>query len=384
MRYGTDLRVLIVGGGIAGLTVAAALEQRGMRPDIAERAQNYGGVGFVLGVWPAGLNVLNSLGLRADLLRIGLPPCMYRAMDPRERQLTRMNLGSFAAEYGDNLYLSRADLIDVLRSAVAGPIVFGRSIISLRQSEDAVAVTFNDGSTAEYDAVIGADGLRSHTRRLLFGEVPLTYHGVTGWAFWTGPDLASHIGSETREIYGPGRFMGFYPSLERPCCFAAAASPRNAPDDPSTRRAHLDATFAAFPEWARAALGSSNDPTIWHDDFLDLRLPRWTSGRVALVGDAAHAILPSAGVGASMAIESAYVLADELSRASSVQVAAALGRYEQRRRSRTDRVQRQSRQLMWMIRPRNPILTGARDIAMRLTPTSTFLSMFKPLMSSAI
>jgi 2-polyprenyl-6-methoxyphenol hydroxylase-like FAD-dependent oxidoreductase len=384
MRYGNDLRLLIVGGGIAGLTVAAALEQRGMRADIVERAQNYGGVGFVLGVWPAGLNVLNSMGLRAELMRIGLPPGMYHAMDPRSRQLTQMSLGEFAAKYGDNLYLSRAGLIDVLRAAVSSPIVFGRSITALRPSEDAVAVTFNDGSTAEYDAVIGADGLRSQTRRLLFGEVPLTYHGVTGWAFWTGPELGSRIGSETREIYGPGRFMGFYPSLERPCCFAAAASPRNAADDPATRRSRLETIFAGFPEWARAALGSSNDPTIWHDDFLDLRLPRWTSGRVALVGDAAHAILPSAGVGASMAIESAYVLADELSRASSVQVAAALCRYEQRRRARTDRVQRQSRQLMWMIRPRNPIITGVRDAAMRMMPSSTFQSMFKPLMSSGI
>src|SRR5690348_3195499 len=219
MRYGADLRVLIVGGGIAGLTVAAALEQRGMRAEIVERVQNYGGVGFVLGVWPSGLNILTSLGLRAELLRIGLPPGMYHATDTRGRQLIQMSLADFAAQYGDNLYLSRAELIDVLRAAVASPIAFGRSITDLRQSEDGVAVSFDGGSTAEYDVVIGADGLRSHTRRLLFGEVPLTYHGVTGWAFWTGID----IGSETREVYGPGRFMGFYPSLERPCCFAAAA-----------------------------------------------------------------------------------------------------------------------------------------------------------------
>lgn len=380
MRYGADLRLLIVGGGIAGLTVAAALEQRGIRADVIERARNYGGVGFVLGVWPAGLNVLNSLGLRAELTRIGLPPGLYSATDARGRQLMRMSLAAFSTQYGDNLYLSRAGLIDVLRAAVASPIAFGHSIAALRQAEDAVAVTFDDGSTAEYDAVIGADGLRSHTRRLAFGEVPLTYHGITGWAFWTG----INIGSETREIYGPGRFMGFYPSLERPCCFAAAASPRSAPDDPVTRRARLDVLFSSFPDWARAALGSSNDPTIWHDDFLDLRMPRWTSGRVALVGDAAHAILPSAGVGASMAIESAYVLADELSRASSAQVPEALRRYEQRRRARTDRVQRQSRQLMWMIRPRNSMVTGLRDLVMRRIPASTFLSMFTPLMASSI
>ncbi|HZY61615.1 MAG TPA: FAD-dependent monooxygenase, partial [Edaphobacter sp.] len=152
----------------------------------------------------------------------------------------------------------------------------------------------------------------------------------------------------------------------------------------ATRRERLEAMFAGFPEWARAALNSSTDPTIWHDDFLDVRMSRWTKGRVALVGDAAHALLPSAGVGASMAIESAYVLADELSRAPSGRIPDALRRYEQRRRARADRVQRQSRQLMWMIRPRNPIVTGVRDAVMRMVPESAFLSMFKPLMESVV
>jgi 2-polyprenyl-6-methoxyphenol hydroxylase-like FAD-dependent oxidoreductase len=380
MRYGSDLRLLVVGGGIAGLTIAAVLEQKGMRVEIVERAQNYGGVGYVLGLWPAGLNVLNSLGLRAELERIGLPPGMYHANAPDGRGLMQADLGAFAAQYGDNFYLSRAELVAVLHNAVAGPIAFGRSIQGLRQTERGVTVTFDDGKTAEYDAIIGADGLRSEMRRLVFGEVPLTYHGVTGWAFWTGID----IGSETREIYGPGRFMGFYPSRERLCCFAAAAAPRFTPDDPGTRRARLEEMFAGFPQWARAALSSSTDPAIWHDDFMDLRMPRWTSGRVALVGDAAHAMLPSAGVGASMAIESAYVLADELARASSARIPDALLRYEQRRRARVDRVQSQSRQLMWMIRPRNPLITGLRNAAMRMVPASAFLSMFKPLMESMI
>lgn len=380
MRYGPELKLLVVGGGIAGLTIAAALEQRGMRADLVERARGYGGVGYVLSLWPAGLNILNSFGLRSELARIGMAPGMYYASDQRGRPLMEASFSAFASQYGDSLYLSRAGLIDVLRAAVSSPIAFGRSVASLRQSADAVTVTFNDGSTAEYDAVIGADGLRSQTRRILFDEVPLAYHGVTGWAFWANVDL----GTDTREIYGPGRFMGFYPSLERPCCFAAAASPRGVHDDPATRRERLDALFAGFPDWARSALSASADPTIWHDDFEDLRLPHWTSGRVALVGDAAHAILPSAGVGASLAIESAYVLADELSRASSVQIPEALRRYERRRRVRADRVQSQSRQLMWMIRPRNQAVVGLRNTIMRAISPSTFLSMFKPLMGSSV
>ncbi|HEU5342191.1 NAD(P)/FAD-dependent oxidoreductase [Edaphobacter sp.] len=380
MRYGQDLRLLIVGGGIAGLTLAAALEQRGIGAEIVERAHGYGGVGYALSLWPAGLNVLNSLGLRAHLAGLGVRPDMYQAIDQRGRTLLEANFGSFASQYGDNFYISRASLVDALRAAVSIPVAFGRSITHLHQAGDTVAVTFNDGSTGEYDAVLGADGLGSETRRLVFGDLPFAWHGVTGWAFWTNID----IGRDTREVYGRGLYMGFFPSRGRPCCFAAAASPRSATDDPATRRAHLESLFSSFPDWARSALATCTDPSIWHDDFLDIRLPRWTQGRVALVGDAAHAILPSAGVGASLAIESAYVLADELSRTSSIRIPEALLRYEHRRRARVDGVQSQSRQLMWMIRPRNPLAVGIRNAVMRAVSPARFLSMFEPLMDSAI
>lgn len=379
-RYGTQLRLLVAGGGIAGLTLACALEQRGMRADVVERAQDYGGVGYVLGLWPAGSNVLGSLGLREALRRVSLPGGMYYASDGRGRPLMSVDFEDLAPRDDGAAYLARHDLITVLRDALRGPVVFGKHIVDLRESAECVTVRFDDGSSADYDAVIGADGVRSQTRRLAFGERPLAYHGITGWAFWTGLD----IGNETREFYARGRFMGLYPSRERLCCFAALAAPRGAADDPATRQERLESAFADFPDLPRAALRSSTDATIWHDDFLDIRMKRWTKGRIALVGDAAHAVLPTAGVGASLAIESAYVLADELSRASSAAIPDALRRYERRRRRRVDGVQAQSRQMAWMVRVNDPISSGARDALMRAIPPALFLAMFKPLMASAI
>lgn len=380
MRYGSKLRILIAGGGIAGLTLAAALEQRGMTADVIERAQGYGGVGYVLGLWPSGLNVLYSLGMREALLDISLPCGAYSAIDRRDRQMLSADFSDMVRGYGDMFYMERAGLIDVLLRSVQRPVTFGKTITAIAERGDCAVVTFSDDTQAEYDAVVGADGLRSSVRQLAFGDVPLTYHGITGWAFWTDVQ----IGNDTKEFYANGRFMGFYPSKERTCCFAAMAARRDTADDSETRRQRLEGVFADFPEFARGALQSSTDASIWHDDFLDVRVKRWTGGRVALLGDAAHAVLPTAGVGASLAIESAYVLADELSRSGSESISAALSRYEARRRRRADGVQRQSRQMAWMIRTSVPGSAVLRDAVFRVIPGSAFSGMFKPLMASAI
>lgn len=380
MRYGSKLRVLIAGGGIAGLTLAAALEQRGIPADVLERAQGYGGVGYVLGLWPSGLNVLYSLGMREALLDISLPCGAYYANDRRDRPLLRADFHEFVQGYGDMFYMERAGLIDMLLGSVQRPVIFGKTIQAMVENGNCTAVTFSDDTQAEYDVVIGADGLHSSVRQLAFGDVPLTYHGLTGWAFWT--DVA--IGNDTREFYADGRFMGFYPSKERTCCFAAITAPRDTADEAATRRQRLEGVFSDFPDFARGALQSSTDGSIWHDDFLDVRVRNWTRGRVALVGDAAHAVLPTAGVGASLAIESAYVLADELSRSGAENISAALARYEARRRRRADSVQRQSRQMAWMIRTSLPGAATLRDAVFRMIPDSTFQGMFKPLMASAI
>jgi 2-polyprenyl-6-methoxyphenol hydroxylase-like FAD-dependent oxidoreductase len=378
-RYGSDLRILIAGGGIAGLTVALALRQRGMRADIVEKAHGYGGVGYVIGLWPAGLNVLYGLGLRKALVEIGLPAGMYYGNDVNGRPLLRADFGAFPDD-SEVYFLARADLIEALRKASGTPIRFGKTISTIHQSPDAIEAAFDDGSLGEYDAVIGADGLHSAVRHIAFGDVPLSYHGITGWAFWANADL----GNATKEFYARGRFMGLYPSVRRACCFAAMIAPRDSSDDPATRRQRLEHAFSDFPGEALAALKSSDDVAIWHDDFLDLRLKHWSCNRVALVGDAAHAVLPTAGVGASMAIESAFVLADELSRASSEGIPSALRRYESRRRRRVDSVQKQSRQMGWMVRAGNPITAYVRDSLLRLVPSSLFMAMFRPLLYSGI
>lgn len=116
-RYGPELRLLIVGGGIVGLTLASALEQRGMLADVVERGQSYGGLGYVIGLWPSGLNVLCSLGLRESLLKIGLPAGQYYAYDVYGRPLLLADFGAFASEYGDMFYVARADLVAALSPA---------------------------------------------------------------------------------------------------------------------------------------------------------------------------------------------------------------------------------------------------------------------------
>ncbi len=355
------MRVLIVGGGIAGLTLAALLQQRGIRPVIVERAAHYGGVGYVLGLWPVGSRVLHGLGLHPALVDGSVPLVNYRPCDERGRCLREFDFRWVSDAAGPILGMRRFDLINVLRGAVASlDMRMGVTIAALDIRASEVGVTFSGGATDAFDLVVGCDGLRSKTRELAFGDVPLTYHGWTGFAWWLDPALCR---SDTiTEYWAAGRFLGLYPGKDSLCCFCALPAPQDsrvaAPDRPE----HLRRAFAAVGGLVPQVIEQLPEgEEIWHDDFDDLRMPRWSRGRVLLIGDASAAILPTAGIGASMAMESAAALADELSRADAGTLDLAIRLFEKRRRQRVDSVQSASRQLLRLSLLKSRSLTWLRN-----------------------
>ncbi len=378
------MRVLIVGGGIAGLTLAALLRQRGTYAEIVEKTNHYGGVGYAIALWSAGSDILKGLGLYPAFDAVAMRGERYEVHDERGELLNHSSFVPIEQRFGPAHFIERARLIDVLCSGVQGVRMrMGTSLATLEDVGSEVRVTYTDGSSGSYDLVVGADGLRSRVRELVFGEVKLRYLGMTGWAFWL-PDHADSAGV-AREYWGAGRFVGLYPVPGRVCSFVAATTPEGVPDPVEHRVTRLRELFTNFRGLAADALANLPDAhEIWHDDFLDLPMAEWHRGRVVLIGDAAHAILPTAGIGASMAMESAAVLADELSRTDAVYVERALERYYARRKPRVDRVQRESRFLGKAIEISGAPLVALRDAAVRHMPEAMLTNAFARVLKGPI
>jgi 2-polyprenyl-6-methoxyphenol hydroxylase-like FAD-dependent oxidoreductase len=282
-------RILIVGGGIAGLSVATALHQQGYRADLVERSPSWHTVGAGIFLMANDVRVLRALGLGDAVQQAGTPIRRLGFFDQHGRKLCATDLQQMWGEVGLCVGISRVRLQQAL-IASAAPVTtrLGTSVTSLTQGEDRVSVGSSDGSTADYDLVVGADGIYSTVRRLTISSTPL------------------HVG---------------------PC------------------------------EW--------------------VDLERWHTGRVVLIGDAAHACPPNMAEGGCMAIEDALVLAEELRSADTVK--SALDRYVAKRRPRADRVQAQSRIVAesWVLP------TPVRNAALAERGDQLFCDRYQPLLPAA-
>ena len=365
VKYGPEMRILVVGGGIAGLTLTGLLQQRGFKPTLVEQIPEYGTVGYVIVLWPSGSRILKGLGVYRSLLDVGLQFTTYNVSDERGQMLHSYSVHNVTEKYGPMLSTYRPDLINVIKEAVdPDSIRMSTTVDKIDQTNDEVYVTFSDGTEETYDLVVGCDGVRSKTRDLVFGDVPLSYSGMTGWSFWVKPNIAKTL--QIAEYWGTGKFFGIWPTKGRLSVFTSIRDNVQEPDPVESRIDRIQETFKNFGGLVPEILEGLNDPNeIFHGYYNDLRMKKWHKGRVVLVGDAAHAILPTAGGGVSMAMESAAVLVDELCRADSKYIEQAFESYITRRRSRVDKIQNQSRMMSKFAFADSRLVSSMRDFLMR-------------------
>jgi 2-heptyl-3-hydroxy-4(1H)-quinolone synthase len=371
------VRILIVGGGIGGLTLAAALKVRGIHADVVERAAAWMpiGAGIVLGL--NAMKVLGRIGLAGSVARRGIEVGVARVTDARGETLSALDFRALPNDIGRAIALHRASLHDGLLTGVdPASIRLNTTVKAIDQDALRVSVQLSDGTRHEYDAVIGADGIRSVVRWLTFGETPLRYSGYTCWRFVARGEFTN---ADTWEMWGRGRRFGIVPlGGDKVYCFTTLNAPQN---DPTKRNIALDdfkKLFAEFQGPAPELLASlkTADQLIWND-LEEICLDTWVKGRVALLGDAAHAMTPNMGQGAAMAIEDAFVLADEL--AHQHDISAALTRYEQRRRKRVDFIQTRSRRIGVVAQWQSSPACTIRNFVARLTPDSFSTNAVKQL-----
>lgn len=344
------MRVLVVGAGVAGLTLAARLARQGREPVVVERAADTDR-GYAIGLYPLGSCVLHGIGAYDEFVAAGQIVETYELADGAGRPLQTMDLKVLTEGIGPMVMLGRSDLLALLERACGVPVRRGTTVSGVAHDPDGVDVTFDDGTRDRFDLLVACDGIASATRERIFGPQP----GFdAGWVLWTWWAESHRVDAATfREYWGHGWFFGVYPSPGQVMCAAGGPASRFAA--PVTDGTAGDGTALAALLRARVQPLTSIDVSIAAaiDDLesayawpmRDVRSRRWSDGRVVLCGDAAVAFLPTAGVGASNALRVAAALGDELSRSDASSIPLALELYEKRCRTVVERNQTDSRRL---------------------------------------
>jgi FAD-dependent urate hydroxylase len=330
----TGLRILVVGAGIAGLGAARALRQRGLATDVVERepAWTHTGAGIYL---PGNASrALRALGLESAVAERGSPITHQRFCDHRGRLLADIELAALWGDVGPCFALHREDLHEVLAShGDPVPARMGLAMRRFSQQTDTVTVEFGDATADRYDLVIGADGIYSTVRRLLFGAGAVRPVGRIAWRFVTA--CPSEVTTWTVLLGRDVAFLAVPIGRGQVYCYCDAPTEGTARlqgDDVIAKLAELLTGFAAPVPAILDTLGP--DGAVHVAPIEEVTLDSWSQGSVLLVGDAAHATSPNMAEGAAMALEDGLVLAECLA-ASGHDIARAVARFQARRRPRT-------------------------------------------------
>lgn len=328
------VRVLVSGGGIAGLAAAAALTQRGIEVDLVERDTSWRTNGAGISINPNGERVLRDLGLDGAVADAGFRIEILQIMNPAGTSIGEFSFGRWPG-VGGSIAIHRDALQQVLVEAASGTrLALGMTVRGIDVGGRAARVTFDGGSVAEYDVVVVAEGIRSTTRAAVFGAVQPRPVGQMYWRTAVPEvlvDMLTMIADEDRyvSLIPLGRGQTYIAVQTR-----SAPIPVEPGDRIATMRTATDGIGGPVPA-VIDAIPSDDDVFVGPaEEVADIQ---WRQSRVVLIGDAAHALSPSFGQGANLAIEDAYVLAEEL--ASNEDVDAALDAFVVRREPRVAFVQ---------------------------------------------
>ncbi|MGY1583028.1 FAD-dependent monooxygenase [Streptomyces sp. MN13] len=365
---------VVIGGGIGGLAAAVGLRLIGWRVTVVERAATLADVGAGISLHANGLRALDALGVGAAVRAAARPQYTGGTRTPKGARLARMDGAALERELGTPIVgIPRAELHRLLRAALPPDrLLVGAEVTSVdHTTPDRLTVPVPDG-VLEADLVVAADGVHSRLRARLFPDHPgPVYSGSTVLRAITEHPV--DLDSDFEITWGGGAEFGHIAFTDGRAEWHAVL---NSP--PGVR--HTDPLAAMrhrFADWHHPIpdlLDATRPDAVLHHDIHELAtpLPSFTAGRIALLGDAAHAMTPNLGQGACQALEDAVTLTAAL--ATEPTVAAALARYDAERRPRSQSVARAARRAGRMGQQlRHPLATALRDTAMRLAPSGATL-----------
>jgi salicylate hydroxylase len=368
-----NLKVLIAGGGIGGLTALLALRARSIDAQLFEQTEAFRQVGAGIQLSSNATRILRTLGLGEALARVCVYPegRDYRAWDDGDR-LYYTPLGARAeSQFGAPYYhAQRADLLDVLLDGIANTgFRLNSRVEGFAQTTDCVTVTLADGTKVAGDVLIGADGIHSTVRGQLFGKELPRYTGNVAWRGLVPAERVVHLdlGSVTGVWMGPTRsIVQYYVAAGRTFNWIGISRSEQPARESWLAEGRIEDVLAEYSGWhatIRTIIAAT--PRVLRQALYDREpLPDWRVGRVVLLGDAAHPMMPFYAQGAAQSIEDAYVLAGCLA-ATPAEPETALQRYVQLRQPRTAWMQDLSRREEELYQMTDAPAIAARNARMR-------------------
>lgn len=371
------MNIAIIGAGIAGLTVAAALKKRDIETVLFEASPEIKPVGAGLSLATNAIKAFDRIGLKEELIRRGRLLSKLTIYDHHGKIITRADNENAKEKYGEeNFTIHRADLHSFLLEQVPPETLFiGKKLASIQQGTENVNLIFQDGYSYQADLVIAADGIHSIVRQQLVPDSIPRYAGYTCWRAVINTKLQL---SDASEVWGPKGRFGIVPLKDEIYWFACINSPKNNPDAKKSSVQDLLWQFKEYPGDVETVLKKTKNEDLLWNDILDLKpIHRFAFDRVVLIGDAAHATTPNMGQGACQAIEDAVWLAEAM--AGQFDFQQVFRSFETARMKRVHWVTRTSWKLGKAGQISNPVLGTLRNFMFRMIPSSANNKQLKKL-----
>lgn len=374
------MKILIVGAGIGGLSLGGFLEKFGIEYTIIEKQKDQSHHGFSLGMWNNGRKILAKLGLEDQFDRSGVPLKFLKICNGEGWQVYKYDLSHLTSMYGSYLHIKRSELITWLSDLIPKEkIQFGLTVETIDDRIDGVEVTLSNGTKEKYDLVVGADGISSHIRELAFkGD----YRKFTNWRAWYMWTEKKFVEPHTITNYlEPKAYVVTFDEGNRALAVFVAHTDHKIWDTEEHRIEHLTKLFENEKCIDPEIFAGHTDADFLPTDLSEIRMDHMYKGPVVLLGDAAHGFEPFAGIGGSMALEDAYVLASEILKATnaSLPVEASLKEYEYRRKKRVQLARQVTERMMLWATVESSLIRRLINKALPYIPNRFFIRNYAKL-----